>query len=457
MESVLEQQRLIHEEIERMEQEASEILLRKAKTQKDKMIQEHKVKYLVEQISKNSRLLCDLYADEDGTRLREIQEIDGLEDLQEFYSRLKDIKDHFRKFPNDPVGQVQVFTPDIRVDEMFSGEEAYGRYLDLHEVYSQYINLKFVQKIDYITYLGEFDNFGSISVTNKKSEYAKYIDSLLEYFSGFCDRARPLFDWDALKLKAKEKFNDLWSQGKIRGWESYGSADKKLFCPACQKQFTNPNVFDSHLSGKKHLKAAKTVHTRTTESVDLNELLAFNEFLISAIVEELGDTREDSRANVERKQSRTLEEREEDLAMDDIIEEEEESEEEDPDRIRNPLKLPLDWDGKPIPFWLWKLHGLGVEFPCEVCGNYMYMGRRAFDRHFQEWRHSHGMKCLGIPNMKQFSGITVIEEVQALWQKLKLQYRAESFRPEAMEEIEDKDGNVYTRKTFEDLRRQGLV
>lgn len=54
----------------------------------------------------------------------------------------------------------------------------------------------------------------------------------------------------------------------------------------------------------------------------------------------------------------------------------------DDERIYNPLKLPLGWDGKPIPYWLYKLHGLGVEFPCEICGNYVYMGRKAFDRHF---------------------------------------------------------------------------
>jgi len=40
----------------------------------------------------------------------------------------------------------------------------------------------------------------------------------------------------------------------------------------------------------------------------------------------------------------------------------------------NPLNLPLGWDGKPIPFWLYKLHGLGVEFKCEICGNESYWG-----------------------------------------------------------------------------------
>lgn len=44
-----------------------------------------------------------------------------------------------------------------------------------------------------------------------------------------------------------------------------------------------------------------------------------------------------------------------------------ESDEED-EFIYNPLKLPLGWDGKPIPYWLYKLHGLNLEFKCEICG-----------------------------------------------------------------------------------------
>jgi hypothetical protein len=41
--------------------------------------------------------------------------------------------------------------------------------------------------------------------------------------------------------------------------------------------------------------------------------------------------------------------------------------------------------GKPIPYWLYKLHGLNLEFKCEICGNYSYWGPRAFERHFQEF------------------------------------------------------------------------
>jgi len=28
--------------------------------------------------------------------------------------------------------------------------------------------------------------------------------------------------------------------------------------------------------------------------------------------------------------------------------------------IYNPKKLPLGWDGKPMPYWLWKLQGLNM-------------------------------------------------------------------------------------------------
>lgn len=52
-------------------------------------------------------------------------------------------------------------------------------------------------------------------------------------------------------------------------------------------------------------------------------------------------------------------------------------EEEEEERIYNPLKLPLGWDGKPIPYWLYKLHGLGVEYRCEICSDHVYMGRCA--------------------------------------------------------------------------------
>lgn len=129
----------------------------------------------------------------------------------------------------------------------------------------------------------------------------------------------------------------------------------------------------------------------------------------------------------------------------------------DDGKVYNPLKLPLGWDGKPIPFWLYKLHGLGVEFKCEICSDYVYMGRKAFDRHFQESRHAFGMRALGLPNTKHFHEITKIQDALALADKLKREGRQELAQMERAEEMEDADGNVYDSKTYNDLRKQGLI
>jgi len=61
---------------------------------------------------------------------------------------------------------------------------------------------------------------------------------------------------------------------------------------------------------------------------------------------------------------------------------ESESEDEDDEIIYNPKNLPLGWDGKPIPYWLYKLHGLNINYNCEICGNQTYRGPKAFQRHF---------------------------------------------------------------------------
>jgi len=45
----------------------------------------------------------------------------------------------------------------------------------------------------------------------------------------------------------------------------------------------------------------------------------------------------------------------------------------------------------------------------------------------------------------------------AVAEKLKQEGRAELSHAELTEELEDDEGNVYNRKTYEDLKRQGLV
>ena len=79
----------------------------------------------------------------------------------------------------------------------------------------------------------------------------------------------------------------------------------------------------------------------------------------------------------------------------------------------------LGRDGKPIPYWLYKLHGLNIYCKCEICGNQQYRSSKAFQRHFSEWRHAHGMRVLNIPNTAHFANVTKIEDALSLWEKLK--------------------------------------
>ena len=114
-----------------------------------------------------------------------------------------------------------------------------------------------------------------------------------------------------------------------------------------------------------------------------------------------------------------------------------------------------------------------MYFNCEICGNHTYRGPKAFQRHFavrffveknekirlfvKEWRHAHGMRCLGIPNTAHFANITSIEDALALWNKLKNNTDDERWKPETEEEFEDSMGNVVNKRTYDDLRKQGLL
>lgn len=122
------------------------------------------------------------------------------EELAEFYVRLKSINDFHRKYPDAPADPFALELDGIlgrtALDEdqedrefplplhfklpdpstpkaialLFSGEESYGRYLDLYANHSQYNNLKHI---------------------NKRIPYLQYLDVLAEAKDGFVHRDIP--------------------------------------------------------------------------------------------------------------------------------------------------------------------------------------------------------------------------------------------------------------------------
>ena len=522
---LIEDQRFLHEDLERLEQAIAERVAEDPKNVglphssrtptyllqiKDRLNRDHQINGFLIRIQEQSRRLLDIYKDADGSRTREVQGLSTGDPFEEFYKEFETVKQHHRQYPNEPVENLERAykrrRPDegetivSEVDNMFTGEEGNGRFMDLTSLHETYLNLPFVKRLTYLQYLDNFEAFEAPRMPIKRQnkvtdDYFNYVAELDSYLATFVRRTRPLDDLSKYFLRIDREFDTEWEKGELPGWpkaeanpagpqtEGTGSG---IWCPDCEKEFSNPNVYKSHLTQKKHLRNAEakkgqtnaTTNGTTSTSNFKERIVASHEHRIRSMADLLSNERSNTRVNVERKQGMT--ERERQAELDALFAEDDAalassyahdrdegdgsgSDSDGDERIYNPLKLPLAWDGKPIPYWLYKLHGLGVEFPCEICGNFVYMGRRAFDKHFSEARHIYGLKCLGIMNtsgtggVNLFREITNINEALALWDKLKKEKRDKEQREDGVVQMEDGEGNVMPERIYLDLQKQGIL
>jgi len=477
-------------------------MLHKKSSNKEQINSDHRLKLLLDRHMECTSSLKELYEDKDGLRKDEIASLSGPNEFAEFYTRLKNIKEFHRRHPNEISVPMSVefeeldklrenpTEDNINMAE-FKDEEGYGRYLDLHECFEKFINLKGIEKLDYITYLTTFDQLFDIPKEKKTSEYKRYLESILYYMQDYCSRIKPLLDLSEEVESVLQDFEKQWEAGTFPGWpkEAGGALthvgahlDLSAFSSWEELASLGLDRLKSALMALS-LKCGGTLEERaqrlfSSKGKNLNELhssmfakskpgkvgkprdserqreVAILEAQVYRLVEILSEQRQATKENVQRKQARTEGEREE---SDEDVSDKDSDDEDDDDIPYNPKNLPLGWDGKPIPYWLYKLHGLNITYSCEICGNFTYRGPKAFQRHFAEWRHAHGMRCLGIPNTAHFANVTQIEDAISLWSMLKTNKEQERWRPDAEEEYEDTTGNVVNKKTYDDLKRQGLL
>lgn len=498
---ILEEQRFIHEDLERLEQGISDRVAEEPRHIRERLNRDHQISSFLDRIQSQSKRLLEIYKDADGARSKEIQSISTGEPLEEFYRQLGEIKSFHQRYPNEPVENLErayrkkTFAegeiPSYEIDNMFTGEESFGKFLDLTTIHEMYLNLPGIKRLSYLQYLDAFDTFTPPQMSIKRhdkttDQYFTYVGELVKYLEDFMRRTRPLEDLDRLFRNFEDDFNTAWENNDIPGWKlevpapSKGGNFSSKWCADCEKEFKNENVYKAHLPGKKHIKAAQARASRNLKNenggengykpVPINYLrlkeraIAEREYRTKRLAAAMSQERSDSRVNVERKQGMTERERQMELdalfadnAPTTVHNRDSDGESDTDDRIYNPLKLPLAWDGKPIPFWLYKLHGLGVEFRCEICGNYVYMGRRAFDKHFNETRHIYGLKCLGITNTTLFREITDIADAVKLWDKIQRDKIKNKKDEGSIVQMEDADGNVMPEKVYYDLQKQGLL
>ncbi|KAI4337959.1 hypothetical protein L6164_016320 [Bauhinia variegata] len=506
--TLLEVTRAAHEDVERLERLIVKDLQNEPASYKDRLYQSHRVRNMIDTIISTTEKLVEIYEDKDTARKDEIaalggQTATGTNVFSAFYDRLKEIREYHRKHPAARVVDASEEPEAVLKEEPlieFSGEEASGRYFDLHELYHQFINSKFGEPIEYSAYLDVFSQTDKVPRKVKMTrQYGEYMESLLEYLIYFFQRTEPLQDLDRIFSKVVSEFEEDWANGKVPGWENdiqenghvpaehavidldYYSTVEELIEVGPEKLKEALAALGLKTGGSVQQRAERLFLTKHTplEKLDKKHFakgprgsdkngpaagpqqeenskeIALMEAKMRRLCDLLEDVIAKTKDNVVKKQALTYEELEAERGEEEIQEDTESEDEEQ--QIYNPLKLPMGWDGKPIPYWLYKLHGLGQEFKCEICGNYSYWGRRAFERHFKEWRHQHGMRCLGIPNTKNFNEITSIEEAKELWKKIQERQGVNKWRPDLEEEYEDKEGNIYNKKTYADLQRQGLI
>ena len=460
---------------------------------------------MLDRVHDQTKRLKDIFDGADGARQKDIQAISTGDPFAEFYKRLNSAKEFHRKYPNEPVDNLEKSyrrqgpaddPMGVSIDTMFNSEESYGRFFDLMSFHNEYINLPVFlgsghRRPNYLQYLDTFDVFVPPQCPLQRKDklndgYFKYVTELASYLEAFMRKTKPLEDLPKLFNAFDREFEEAWEKQEVEGWkEQQGSQTSpeghSIWCVVCQKEFTNPNTYEHHIGSKKHIKNAAAREAQANgdggakgnadliaDSIKLKEkAIAEREYRIQKLANAMQSQRSDTKHNVERKQGMTETERQEELETmrsrdmndeeDALVQPGEEGSDNEEDKIYNPLRLPLAWDGKPIPYWLYKLHGLGNEFHCEICGNFTYMGRRAWEKHFNETRHIYGLKCLGVVNTGLFRDITTIAEATRLNDQILAKQKKEQELEDNVVEMEDGYGNVMPEKVYIDLQKQGLL
>ncbi|KAK6925991.1 Splicing factor SF3a60 /Prp9 subunit, C-terminal [Dillenia turbinata] len=483
--TLLEVTRAAHEEVERLERLIVKDLQNEPATNRDRLFQSHRVRIMIDSITSTTEKLVEIYEDKDSARKDEIaalggQTATGTNVFSAFYDRLKEIREYHRRNPAARVVDANedfeaLLKEEPRVE--FSGEEAFGRYLDLHELYNDYINSKFGEPVEYSAFLDVFSQPEKIPRKLKlTSQYREYIEKLLEYLIYFFERTEPLQDLDRIFTKVSSDFEEQWANGKVHGWEADGqenghvpaqptAIDLDYYSTTEELMEVGPEKLKEALAAL-GLKTGGTVQQRAerlflTKHTPLEQLdrkhfakssrgsdkngasaaqqqlentkeAALMEAKMKKMCELLEETIVRTKENVEKKQAQTYEEMEAEREEEEVQADTESDDEEQ--QIYNPLKLPMGWDGKPIPYWL---NSSAKYVGITVTGGAGPMS--------------------GILRSSAISMGCVVLEAKELWERIQERQGLNKWRPDLEEEFEDKEGNIYNKKTYTDLQRQGLI
>ena len=210
--TVLEQTRGLHEDIEILEKtmfgQLGDLSSSKLK-RSEEVARDQVVATLLNSHREKCEQLTGIYEDTDGARRDEINAMSGTGVFTSFYDQLKGIREYHRKFPKE--ASMESYETEMLgallgkedASQAFSGEEAEGKYVDLHAVHEMYLNLKGADHLDYVAYLQRCTDLQSIDkAVAGTAQYQRYVAALHAYLVDFLKRTQPLMPLAELLAKA---------------------------------------------------------------------------------------------------------------------------------------------------------------------------------------------------------------------------------------------------------------
>ena len=354
--TILEQIRHKYEEIEQYEKVISKSLTYRDNNPNENIVSETIIKRCKDKIQQNSRDIIDLFEDKNENFKQEKLIMTGNVDYMNsnlcllkpvsinknnnyysnllmkkrkadiwvnFYDKIKEIK-MLNKSGNDinhTASSDKIFNnliSEINLKTLFTNEENFGKCLDLHELYHEYINIPDIFnsgnkkeeiknnninnilikenvenmiKFDYLNYLKNIDNFKNIPMKVKKSnEYIKYLKHLTQYLKSFFIKIYPLVNFNEIQDIIDSKFEDdqehLDNNKTIplnEDEEEKTNDKKKLFCEICKKSFAKETLMDAHMKSKKHLKKVNLSNNKNIRNDTIQEKNKLEEEIIREI------------------------------------------------------------------------------------------------------------------------------------------------------------------------------
>jgi splicing factor 3A subunit 3 len=397
----------------------------------------------------------------------------------------------------------------------FLGEEHFGKYVDVHHQHEEFQNLGDEYfNTSYLTFIQSLATTGLVPLTkiekNKEKVYVQFLRSLLDYFESFLTRTHPLRKYigenniiqessSSLTLPLEEELKKatsanellvaygkdvlkaaLAARGMLVGGTGEQRAERLFNSKFTTTSSSNVNMSINHDSNEMKIPLTKYAMEKKIKTMAMGELagileatrvfitgkftMTFEEIAKSEQFEEEPITSSDDEAHGHLSSNAAAKKANHDDELSTAAA-----------ALLGASAVVDPSTGQIIPKWMFRLHGLHLEFKCEICGNATYYGRRNFDRHFKEARHSAGMKALDIPNTSHFMFVTKIDDAKQLYAKLKAREGGILFRNTATttttsssgssashreyfeEEVEDEAGNILSKKALLDLKRQGLL